>query len=102
VEVEGTRTTTTIAAGAIGNERPIEIIDERWFSPDLNVTVMTRHADPRSGETTYKLTNIQRVEQVRSLFEVPTGYEINNGTGVIQLNRGQSVIRLNQAPGTAR
>lgn len=42
---------------------------------------MTRHADPRSGETVYRLTNIQRVEQVRSLFEMPTGYAINDLTG---------------------
>jgi hypothetical protein len=78
VQAEGTRSTTTIPAGAIGNERPIEIVDERWFSPDLHMTVMTRHADPRSGETVYRLTNIQRVEQVRSLFEIPTGYAIND------------------------
>ena len=54
----GTRTTTTIAAGSIGNEQPIQIVSEQWFSPDLKVLVMTKHSDPRSGETTYRLTNI--------------------------------------------
>jgi hypothetical protein len=76
VEAEGTRTTTTIAAGEIGNERPIEIVFERWYSPELQVAVMTRHADPRFGETSYRLTNIDRGEPVHSLFEVPADYTV--------------------------
>jgi hypothetical protein len=76
VEAEGTRTTMTIPAGEIGNERPIEIVSERWYSPELQLVVMTRHSDPRSGETTYKLTNINRTEQAKSLFEVPPGFTV--------------------------
>src|SRR5262245_50144281 len=79
VEAEGTRTTITIPAGEIGNERPIEIVFERWYSPELQLWVMTRHSDPRTGETTYKLTNINRTEQAKSLFEVPSGYTIKDG-----------------------
>ena len=77
VEAKGSRTVTTIPAGQIGNDRAIEIVDERWFSPELQLTVLTRHSDPRMGETTYKLVNIQRIEQVRSLFEIPPGYAVN-------------------------
>lgn len=76
VEAEGTRTTVTIPAGEIGNDRPIEIVSERWYSPELQLVVMTRHSDPRSGETTYKLTNIDRSEQSKSLFEVPPGFTV--------------------------
>lgn len=76
VEAEGTRTTITIPAGEIGNERPIEIVSERWYSPELQLVVMTRHSDPRQGETTYKLTNINRSEPAKSLFEVPSDYTI--------------------------
>jgi hypothetical protein len=79
VEARGTRTTTTIPAGEIGNDRAIDIIDENWFSPELQLTVLTRHADPRTGESTYKLVNIQRIEQVRSLFEVPSNYTLQEG-----------------------
>jgi len=79
VEAEGTRTTITIPAGEIGNERAIEIVSERWYSPELQLVVMTRHSDPRFGETTYKLTNINRTEQAKSLFEVPAGYNIKEG-----------------------
>jgi hypothetical protein len=82
VEAEGTRTTVTIPAGEIGNERPIEIVSERWYSPELQLVVMTRHSDPRFGETTYKLTNINRAEPAKSLFEVPSDYTIKEGPGV--------------------
>ncbi|HEY9284335.1 MAG TPA: hypothetical protein VIP46_12845, partial [Pyrinomonadaceae bacterium] len=79
VEAEGTRTTVTIPAGAIGNERAIQITSERWYSPELQLVVMTRHSDPRFGETTYRLTNISRAEPDRTLFEVPAGYTIKEG-----------------------
>ena len=82
VEAEGTRTTVTIPEGEIGNERPIEIVSERWYSPELQLVVMTRHSDPRFGETTYKLTNINRSEPAKSLFEVPSDYTVKEGPGI--------------------
>ncbi len=79
VEAEGTRTTITIPAGEIGNERAIEIVDERWYSDQLQTMVMTRHSDPRAGEMVYRLTNISRNEPDHSLFEVPADYSIKEG-----------------------
>jgi hypothetical protein len=76
VEAEGKRSTITIAAGEIGNEQPINIIDESWYSPELQTTVMSRHSDPRFGETTYRLTNINRSEPARTLFELPSDYTV--------------------------
>ena len=80
VMAEGTRTTMTIPAGELGNEQPINIVDERWYSPELQVIVMTRHSDPRSGETTYRLTNISRAEPSASLFQVPSDYTVKDNT----------------------
>ena len=76
VEAEGTRTVMTIAAGEIGNERPIEVVSERWYSPDLQIVVMTRNSDPRMGETVYRLTGISRAEPPQSLFAVPSDYTV--------------------------
>ncbi len=76
VNAQGSRTTITLPIGTIGNERPIEIVEERWFSKDLQTVVMTRRSDPRSGEVVYRLTNIDRSEPDHSLFEVPAGYTI--------------------------
>jgi hypothetical protein len=71
VTATGTRTTTVIPAGAIGNEQPITIVSEEWTSPELQVLVLTKHSDPRTGETTYRLTGINRTEPAKALFEAP-------------------------------
>ena len=73
---KGSRTTTEIPAGAIGNELPIIVTAEEWVSVDLKVLVLTRHADPRSGETTYRLTGIVRGEPAAALFEAPAGVTV--------------------------
>jgi hypothetical protein len=81
VEAEGTRTTLTIPAGEIGNEQAIQIVMEKWYSPELKTIVMSRHNDPLVGETVYRLTNINRGEPARSLFEVPGDYTIKEMPG---------------------
>jgi len=93
VEAEGTRSTLTIPAGEIGNERPIEIVNERWYSPELQTVVMTRHNDPRFGEASYRLTNIDRSEPARSLFEVPADYTVKSGAAVTGYNWGATTNR---------
>jgi len=74
VESEGTRSTSTLPAGAIGNDRPIQTISERWYSPELQTVMMSRHSDPRSGEETFRLTNVTRGEPSPDLFQVPPTY----------------------------
>ena len=76
VSVEGKRVTRTIPAGQIGNVQPIVTTSEVWFSPELQLVVMSKHSDPRFGETSYQLTGIQRTEPDHSLFEVPPGYTV--------------------------
>jgi hypothetical protein len=77
----GTRTTRTIPAGAIGNQKPIVVTVERWYSADLQTAVLTKRSDPRSGDTVTQLTNIQRQEPAASLFQVPADYTIQAGKG---------------------
>ncbi|MGA8871707.1 MAG: hypothetical protein WA434_11305 [Candidatus Acidiferrales bacterium] len=79
VLAEGTRYTRTIPAGAIGNEKPIVITSERWYSSDLQMVVLSRRDDPRMGETVTQLTNIQRSEPDASLFQVPPDYKVRHG-----------------------
>jgi TonB family protein len=81
VECEGTRIVQTIPAGQIGNERPLEIITERWYSPELQVTVLSKQSDPRYGETVVRLANILRVEPDEHLFRVPAEYTIKDDIG---------------------
>ena len=79
VSAEGTRITHTIAAGQIGNDKPLQIVFERWYSPDLQVVVKSTRTDPRFGTTTYTLTNVQRTEPAASLFTVPSDYTVQQG-----------------------
>ena len=81
VAVEGRKITTVIPAGQVGNEQPITITSEQWRSPDLNVLVMTRHSDPRTGDSSYRLLSIIRAEPDRSLFMVPADYAVKD-TGI--------------------
>ena len=77
VVVDGTRTTVTIPAGQIGNEQPIQVVTERWYSPELQTVVLSKRSDPRSGDTTTRLANISRSEPSHLLFELPADYKIN-------------------------
>lgn len=73
---QGTRTTVTIPAGAIGNEAPIQVVTERWYSVDLQMAVLIKRTDPRSGETVTRLTNVNRSEPSPTLFQVPPDYKV--------------------------
>jgi hypothetical protein len=72
--VEGSRIEATIPAGAIGNLQPIKMSAEQWYGRELQVVVEAYYRDPRSGDTRYKLSDIQRAEPDASLFRVPNGY----------------------------
>ncbi len=79
VSTQGTRLTHTIPAGQIGNEKPILVVHETWFSNDLQIVVMSKRSNPMGGTTTYTLTNIQRTEPAASLFAVPSDYTVKQG-----------------------
>ena len=76
---DGERSTVIIPVNQIGNDQPLEIIEERWKSPDLRTTIWSKTSDPRWGETIYQLVNINRAEPDRSLFTVPSDYTIEEG-----------------------
>jgi hypothetical protein len=87
VAAQGTRVTRTIPAGAIGNEKPIQIVTEKWVSPELHTTVMVKHSDPRNGTMVFQLQNISRAEPAASLFQVPSDYTVKEG-GSREFHRG--------------
>ncbi len=76
VLVTGTRTTHTIPAGEVGNDKPLSIVNEVWTSPDLKIIVYSKRSDPRTGDQTVKLTNIVRAEPDPSLFAIPADFKI--------------------------
>jgi hypothetical protein len=76
IHATGTRVTTTIPSGKMGNDRPIVVTSERWYSPDLKATIMTKHSDPWAGELKTEFTNVNTSEPDPSLFTVPSDYKI--------------------------
>lgn len=90
VPADGTRTTITIPAGQIGNAQPLQIISEEWYSPDLQVMVLSKRTDPRSGDSVFQLNNLSRAEPPATLFVVPADFQIvaaPRGMGMRMRNR---------------
>jgi hypothetical protein len=76
VQAKGVKHTVTVPQGQIGNDRPIQYVTERWFSPELQVTILSKNSDPMNGETTFQLSNIKRTAPDASLFQLPSSYQL--------------------------
>jgi TonB family protein len=79
VECDGVKMVMTLPAGVIGNERPIETVVENWYSPELSMMILSKRIDPRFGETSYRVTNINRAEPDPGLFQAPSDYTLKEG-----------------------
>jgi hypothetical protein len=80
VSATGWRSRMTIPVGQVGNDRPLEITEERWESAELQMLIRSHRSDPRTGEVDYRLANIVRAEPPASLFEVPSDYTVTSAT----------------------
>jgi hypothetical protein len=76
--VTGKSFARTIPAGAIGNAQAIVEKSEVWTAPDLQVVILSKRSDPRFGQSIYSLSNIQRTEPNAALFQVPSGYTVQD------------------------
>jgi hypothetical protein len=74
VLAKGSRVTETIPVGALGNNREIKIVNERWYSDDLQLLVKSINNDPRFGVNMYELTDIERSTPDPSLFLPPSDF----------------------------
>jgi hypothetical protein len=89
VMAQGKRETRGIPAGSIGNDRELQIVDERWFSNDLQVLIKSTNSDPRFGENSYQLTNIVRAMQDPALFQIPADYTPLTDTMRLEMKSGK-------------
>ncbi|HMT09408.1 MAG TPA: EF-hand domain-containing protein [Pyrinomonadaceae bacterium] len=76
VRAVGTREMFEIPANQLGSSKPMQVVTEVWFSPDLQVIVMSKHTDPIAGEHVFRLVNIRRTEPAAALFEAPADYKV--------------------------
>jgi hypothetical protein len=72
----GTRVITTLQPGETGNDAPIDIVSEQWFSPELGLVMRSLHRDPWGGEFTTTVASVRRGEQPSQLFSVPADYTL--------------------------
>jgi hypothetical protein len=75
VDVHGLRETQTIPAEANGGKE-LTIVDEYWYSEDLRLNMLTIHKDPRTGEQTTTVTQVNRGEPDAAIFEIPSDYKV--------------------------
>lgn len=94
VAADGTRITVTIPAGQIGNAQAIQIVSESWYSPDLQLTVLSKRSDPRSGDSVFQLNNLSRAEPPSTLFVVPGDFTVTEQTR----GMGQGMRKRSGAP----
>ena len=78
VQATGKSITHTVPAEAMGNSLPLVSTSETWYSPDLQIIVLAKRNDPRFGQSTFSITNIQRAEPSPSLFQVPSEYTVTD------------------------
>jgi hypothetical protein len=95
VTAHGTRTSHVIPAGKIGNEKPISVTTESWYSDELGMEVLRVHKDPWAGEVTTKVTDVRRGEPDASLFIPPADYKVNKVDGnkqVIRIEKDAPIV----------
>ncbi|HXM07954.1 MAG TPA: hypothetical protein VN936_10835, partial [Candidatus Acidoferrum sp.] len=76
VTVTGTRFTQTFPVGSIGNDRPIVVVRTIWHSEELGIDMLGEVSDPRTGNVTTRVTQLDRTEPDPALFQVPADYQI--------------------------
>jgi hypothetical protein len=83
LSAEGTRTTYIIPADTQKDNKEIRVVSETWHSSELNTMILRKSMDPRFGEMTWRLIDINLAEPDPSLFKVPAGFKIVDESGPI-------------------
>jgi hypothetical protein len=76
LDTVGARETAVIEAGTIGNDSPILIKREYWYSPQLGINLISKLQDPRIGIQNFELSDIVLGEPDPKLFELPSKSKI--------------------------
>ncbi|HKV61074.1 MAG TPA: hypothetical protein VJO16_04110 [Candidatus Acidoferrum sp.] len=76
IETVGTRETTIIPANSIGNNSPLMLKREFWYSPQLGVNLISKLQHPLSGTQNFEVSDITLGEPDAKLFAPPAGFKI--------------------------
>jgi hypothetical protein len=74
--VHGYRRTNTYDAKSTGTGRSIVVTDEYWYAEDIRLNLLEKHNDPRKGDFTTTVTQVNRTEPAGELFVVSPGFKV--------------------------
>jgi len=78
--VQGTRKSRTIPADQSGTGKPVVVVDEYWYSPNLSIYLLVKHNDPRTGEQIVAVSEVDRHEPDSAQFSVPANFKVADET----------------------
>jgi len=76
--VNGTKETTTVNPGVLGNDRPLVSTREFWYSTELDTNLAVTRIDPREGTQRIWISDISPSEPDVHLFDIPIGYTVRD------------------------
>ncbi len=82
LECTGTRETRTFNPGAFGNDKPVVVTKEIWYSPQLQFNLSTTRMDPRNGTQKLEVTDLKLGDPGKEWFGIPDGYRMVMGRGI--------------------
>ena len=89
--VHGFRQSRTVPEGTAGNDPPITITDEYWYSDELHMNITLKRTDPQHGTQFVTLTQVSRGEPDEKMFKVPAEYEVRDESekqGAVRIGAG--------------
>ncbi len=76
VETVGVRDSITYNPGVFGNDRKVTTEREAWYSPQLDLNLLSIRSDPQTGKQTFTATNVILADPDPALFELPAGFQV--------------------------
>ncbi len=76
VETLGVRDSTIYNPGVFGNDRKVTVEREVWYSPQLELNLLSVRNDPRTGKQTFTGRDVVLGDPDPALFGIPPGFQV--------------------------
>jgi hypothetical protein len=78
LETVGTRTTTTLDPGTIGNDKPVVNNTETWRAEQLAINLVSIRKGPLIGTQTFTITDLNAAPPDPQFFQLPAGFPVRD------------------------
>lgn len=76
IETVGVRDTTIYNPGVVGNDQRMTVEREQWYSPQLDINLLSVRSDPLRGKQTFTARDVILGDPDPALFELPAGFKV--------------------------